>query len=91
MKITIRCYARFRDAFRDEQEMNLADGATIRDAVRTLAGYGPDAELLIDEMANIRSYVMIMHHETRISPMEAETVALTDGDTIILFPPVSGG
>lgn len=91
MKITIRCYARFRDAFGEEQTLDLPEGTTIQDAVRTLAGTGPDAELLIDTTHNIRSYVMIMHHDTRISPMEAESVQLTDGDLIILFPPVSGG
>jgi len=34
---------------------------------------------------------MIMYRDERISPIEAETVPLADGDTIILFPPVSGG
>ncbi|KAF5086071.1 hypothetical protein DSECCO2_62830 [anaerobic digester metagenome] len=91
MKVTIRCYARFRDAFGDEQELVIPDRATIFDAVRTLAGTGPDAELLIDEDKNIRSYVMIMHHDIRISPMDAGTVPLSDGDSLILFPPVSGG
>lgn len=91
MKITIRCYARFRDAFGDEQEITIPEGSTILDAVRTIAGTGPDAELLIDEMGNIRSYVMIMHRDIRISPMEAESVPLADNDMIILFPPVSGG
>ncbi len=91
MKVTIRCYARFRDAFGEEQTLSLPEGSTIQDAVRALAGDGPDAELLVDTAHNIRSYVMIMHHDTRISPMEAESVPLADGDLIILFPPVSGG
>ncbi|HOJ96418.1 MAG TPA: MoaD/ThiS family protein [Methanospirillum sp.] len=91
MKITIRCYARFRDAFGEEREISLEEGATIRDAIRALAGNGPDADLLIDNACNIRSYVMIMYRDERISPMEAEAVPLADGDLIILFPPVSGG
>lgn len=91
MKITIRCYARFRDAFGEEQTFDLPEGSTIQDAVRTLAGTGPDAELLVDNAHNIRSYVMIMYHDERISPMEAESVPLEDDDLIILFPPVSGG
>ena len=91
MKVLIRCYARFRDAFGEEQVLELPEGATILDAVRTLAGTGPDADLLVDNAQNIRSYVMIMYHDTRVSPMEAESVSLSDGDMIILFPPVSGG
>ena len=91
MKVTIRCYARFRDAFGEEQEIDLPPGATIRDAVITLAKTGPDAELLVDDAQNIRSYVMIMYHDERISPIDAGLITLTDGDLIILFPPVSGG
>lgn len=91
MKVTIRCYARFRDAFGEEQEIEVPVNSSLKDAIITLAGTGPDAELLIDGDNNIRSYVMIMHHDTRISPMESGNVSLTEGDLIILFPPVSGG
>mgnify|MGYP003750334599 CR=1 FL=1 len=91
MKIQVRCFARFQDAFGEEQILDLPDGATVRDAVRVLAGTGPDAGLLVDAEGNIRSYVMIMHRDERISPMDAEEVLLVDGDVIILFPPVSGG
>ncbi|HPY59829.1 MAG TPA: MoaD/ThiS family protein [Methanospirillum sp.] len=91
MKVTVRCYARFRDAFGEEQVVDLPQGATIRDAVIILAKASPDSDLLVDDMQNIRSYVMIMHQDERISPMDAGSVTLEDGDLIILFPPVSGG
>ncbi|NLL10030.1 MAG: MoaD/ThiS family protein [Methanomicrobiales archaeon] len=91
MKVTVRCYARFRDAFGEEQVVDLPQGATIRDAVIILAKASPDSDLLVDDMQNIRSYVMIMHQDERISPMDAGSVKLEDGDLIILFPPVSGG
>jgi molybdopterin synthase sulfur carrier subunit len=91
MKVTVRCYARFRDVFGEEQVVDLPQGATIRDAVIILAKAGPDSDLLVDDMQNIRSYVMIMHQDERISPMDAGSVKLEDGDLIILFPPVSGG
>ncbi|NLV27932.1 MAG: MoaD/ThiS family protein [Methanomicrobiales archaeon] len=91
MKITLRCYARFRDAFGEEQEKEIPEGSSIRDAVIALAGSGPDADLLIDAEKNIRSYVMVMYKDTRISPIDADTITLSDNDVIILFPPVSGG
>jgi len=91
MKVTVRCYARFRDAFGEEQVVDLPQGATIRDAVIILAKASPDSDLLVDDMQNIRSYVMIMHQDERISPMDAGSVTLEDGDLIILFPPVSRG
>ena len=91
MEITITCYARFRDAFGEEQVLVLPEDATISDAVQKLAGTGSQAGLLIDEDKSIRSYVMIMYRGERISLKDAENLVLSDGDTIILFPPVSGG
>lgn len=91
MKVTIRCYARFRDAFGEEQEREIPEGSSIRDAVIALAGSGPDADLLIDPEKNIRSYVMVMYRDSRIAPADADTITLSDNDVIILFPPVSGG
>ncbi|MDD1724508.1 MAG: MoaD/ThiS family protein [Methanospirillum sp.] len=91
MEITITCYARFRDAFGEEQILTLPEGATISDAVQQLARTGDPAELLIDEEGSIRSYVMIMYRSERISIKDAETLVLSNGDNLTLFPPVSGG
>lgn len=92
MKVTIICYARFRDIFGEETSVGLSEPATILDAVRALAHQtGPDSELLIAGDGTIREYVMIMHREARVFPQDAGSITLADGDSIILFPPVSGG
>lgn len=92
MKITIICYARFRDIFGEETLVNLPDSASILDAVRYLASTaGSDGELLLNSQGLIQEYVMIVYLGARILPEEAESTMLTDGETITLFPPVSGG
>ena len=92
MKITITCYARFRDIFGDETAIELPEPATIHDAIRTLAKQaGPDSEIILTSDGMIKGYVMIMHRDERIFPKDAMNIPLTDGDKIILFPPVSGG
>ncbi|HWQ64781.1 MAG TPA: MoaD/ThiS family protein [Methanospirillum sp.] len=92
MKITIICYARFRDIFGEETQVDLPESASILDAVRHLASTaGSDAELLLTSEGLIQEYVMIVHQEARILPAEAESITLTGGETITLFPPVSGG
>lgn len=92
MRISITCYAGFRDVFGESVQIDLADHATIRDAVQHLAQRaGTDRGLLVDESGSIREYVMIMYQNTRILPADADSVHLHEGDTLILFPPVSGG
>ncbi|PWR71602.1 MoaD/ThiS family protein [Methanospirillum lacunae] len=92
MKITIICYARFRDIFGEETPVDLPESASILDAVRNLASTaGSDAELLLNSEGLIQEYVMMVYQGTRILPAEAGSITLTDGETITLFPPVSGG
>ena len=69
MRITIICYARFRDVFGEESIVEVPDSATILDAVRLLAGrVGPDADLLLTPEGLIRDYVMVVHQGSRILP-----------------------
>jgi molybdopterin converting factor small subunit len=92
MKITITCYAKFKDIFGEVIPVEVPDNATISDAVAMLAkSAGPDADLLISSEGIIKDYVMIMHQGVRILPIDAGTISLTEGDTLIIFPPVSGG
>ncbi|MDD1730455.1 MAG: MoaD/ThiS family protein [Methanospirillum sp.] len=92
MKITIMCYARFRDVFGEESTIDVSDGATILDAVTALAiKGGDDAELVLSPDGTIRNYVMIVHQGSRVIPADAGTITLTDGESLTLFPPVSGG
>jgi molybdopterin converting factor small subunit len=92
MKITIICYARFRDIFGEESTVEVPDSATILDAVTILAGRGgSDAELLITSDGSVREYVMIVYQGGRVLPADTGTITLTDGEVITLFPPVSGG
>ncbi|WP_319580096.1 MoaD/ThiS family protein [uncultured Methanospirillum sp.] len=92
MRVTIICYARFRDVFGEESTVEVPNSATILDAVRVLAGRaGPDAELLLSSDGTIREYVMIVHQGSRVRPTDAGTVTLAEGETLTLFPPVSGG
>jgi len=92
MKITIICYARFRDIFGDESTVEVPDAATILDAVAILAGRGgSEAELLITPEGTIREYVMIVYQGGRVLPADAGMITLTDNESITLFPPVSGG
>jgi MoaE-MoaD fusion protein len=82
MTVTVRLFAMLRErAGRDELELELADGATVGDAMAALRdsdGLGDALERMPVRAAVNREYV-------------ANDAPLAPGDEIALIPPVSGG
>ncbi len=82
MIVHIRLFAILRErAGRDSIELELADDATVADAMRALAQEGPLADVLERlpvQMAVNRDYA------TPATPLSAD-------DELALIPPVSGG
>lgn len=92
MKISITCYSQFRDYFGDLFEVEVPNSATIHEVIRLLAqSNGEGGDLLVDKNGIIHEYVMIIYQGMRIIPSDADSYRMNDGDTLILFPPVSGG
>jgi molybdopterin converting factor subunit 1 len=60
--------------------LDLPDGSTVSDALDTLSDRHPG-------IADLRTILAVAVNERYAS----QTAALTDGDTIALIPPVSGG
>ncbi len=61
-------------------ELDLQDGSTVSDALDTLSGSHPG-------IADLRPILAVAVNERYCT----QSTALTDGDTIALIPPVSGG
>ncbi len=82
VKVSVRLFAVLRErAGRDSIEVELAEGATVADALQALAATPPLAGLLERlpvRMAVNRAYA---GEETRLAP----------GDELALIPPISGG
>src|SRR5262245_65369189 len=80
--VTVRLFAILRErAGRDSLELELADGATVEDALAALRdedGLGPVLERMPLRAAVNREYV-------------DEDTPLASGDEMALIPPVSGG
>lgn len=83
MLLQLRLFAVLRErAGRDSLEIELADGATVADALRALA----DASEPLGEALETMPVVMAVN---RVYVGEEET--LSPGDELALIPPVSGG
>ena len=82
MTVTVRLFAMLRErAGRNELDLELADGATVADAMRALRGrdgLGDVLERMPVRAAVNREYV-------------ADDTLLSSGDELALIPPVSGG
>lgn len=84
MRLTVLYLARLREAFgRRQESVELADGATTDDLIRTLrAREGAWST----ELASGRAVRVAVNQE-----MCSGVAPLADGDEVALFPPVTGG
>lgn len=80
MLVTVRTFAQLRELSADRSELELADGARLRDAWDALVDRYPG-------LAPHRPYARGAHNGA-YAPWETR---LTDGDDVAFLPPVSGG
>ncbi len=81
MKIQVKLFATLRQqAGWSEQELEVADDATVEAALATLAAANPALDL-----ADRAVYAAVNRQYANLSD------PLHEGDTVAIFPPVSGG
>lgn len=90
-EITIRSFAKFRELFGEEKKLDVPHASTIYDALILFAGEKRAAQTELFDKGVIRFHVVIMYNQERIDAEDASEIILSDGDEIVLYPPVSGG
>lgn len=95
MQVTVRFYATFREiAGEEELSLNLDDQTTVEVLLRKLfERYGDKLKnVLIDSSTgNLAKYVKIFKNGRDIDFLGGLKATLSDGDLIVMFPPVAGG
>jgi molybdopterin synthase sulfur carrier subunit len=92
MNVTIRFFAQFRERFGPVHELAVPEGARLLDVLHEIAGRAHDGETaLFAPDGRLREYVIVMKGTERIEHDRIERMAVQDGDTIAVFPPVAGG
>ena len=56
-------------------------------AAENKAGY----DAIFDETGAFRDFVIVMRNKKRIRSQDADSIPISDGDEIAVFPPVAGG
>jgi molybdopterin converting factor small subunit len=92
MNITVRYEAQVRRAAGvDSTTLAVDDGATVADALRTLANAAaaPVRHMLVDDRNEFRSTILIFLNDEHV-PRSSER-RLTAGDSVTITSPISGG
>ncbi len=92
MNVTILAFARFKDIFGEKNEIEISNTVLLADILRNFAtGYPDGVGALFSEEGVLHSYIFVMLNRVRIQPDEVSSQVVTDGDEIVIYPPVSGG
>jgi sulfur-carrier protein len=91
MKVKIRSFAGFRHILGKENEVELAQGASIEDLLDALcAAHGELKSLLFGE-SGIRDDVNVIVDGKNIAALQGMGTQLAEGNEIALFPAAIGG
>ena len=92
MKVKIRFFARFRELLGTDIIVEPPSGTMLAALIREVAGEKREGfDAIFDDHGFFREFVILMRNGKRVEAADAERTAITDGDEIAVFPPVSGG
>lgn len=91
MNISIRAFARFREDFGERTGLTLEESCTLPAALKELVTIKGHPDTLFDEEGAVKDFVLVMVNGERLAPEDRITRHLSEGDEIIIYPPVSGG
>jgi len=93
MEIEVVLFGPLRDAAGEKSmTLALADGATVTDALDGLVAKAPDVEdQLPDGLDTGSSRVVVAKNDVSVAQLDGAETPLTDGDTLRLSPPITGG
>ena len=91
MIIKVKAFARFREAFGKELDVEPDGNATVMDLLTGLCATHDAHDRIFDESGGIKKYVNILVNGRHIQSLSGLKTELAGGDEVAIFPPVAGG
>ena len=92
MKVTLRFFARFGELLGKSMDIEGNEGMSVAGLVQqAAAGNTAGYTAIFAETGAFRDFVIVMRNKKRIRTQDADSVQITEGDEIAVFPPVAGG
>jgi molybdopterin synthase sulfur carrier subunit len=90
--ITIRSFARLKDLFGEERQYTISEHSTVANVLSILINETQvPASTLFNDKGDVHAHLIIMLNKKRMTKAAITMQILSEGDEIILYPPVSGG
>ena len=87
--IKVRLFANIREIV-GERELFL-DSVTVSGVLDLLTSIKPDLQDVLFEDGALRPYITVLLNGRNITEIDGVMSALSEGDEVAIFPPVSGG
>jgi MoaD family protein len=93
MKVRVQYLAQLRSAVGcSEEQIDLPDNSTLSQLLVRLAEQHREAGThVLNEQKQVRASLLLVVNDAAVSARDAETTQLSDGDSILLLPPIAGG
>jgi sulfur-carrier protein len=92
MKIRVKTFAQIKDILGADSSPEYPDGTSMKELLKSLRQKAGESEnQLFSREGELHSHLVLMMNGTRIYEEDIESIILSEGDEIALFPPVSGG
>ena len=91
MKVKIRSFAGFRHILGRENDVELAEGASIEDLLDALCAAHVELRPLVFGESGIRDDVNVIVDGKNIAALQGMQTKLAEGDVVALFPAAIGG
>ncbi|MDO5844333.1 MAG: MoaD/ThiS family protein [Methanocorpusculum sp.] len=90
-EVTIRSFAKLREKLGEINKISVADGVSVYEAIERFAENNSAAKEELFSPEGLKTYIILMFNRERIDIDDAKEMKISDGDEIVLYPPVSGG